>query len=124
MRVEHFAPRARARGVQRAADALLLITGRAPESMSSKLSEYLVAGAPVFAVTPSDSAAGRLIGEAAAGRCTSPDEPLGPALAAFVDDVRAGRLPAPDPDVVARYDGRALTRRLAEVLDGLADRRG
>ncbi|MGD0998025.1 MAG: glycosyltransferase [Thermoleophilia bacterium] len=120
---EPFAPRARARGVQRAADALLLITGRAPESLSSKLFEYLVAGAPVFAVTPPDSVAAALIAEAAAGRCVAPDEPCGPTLAAFVADARAGRLPAPDPEVVRRFDGRTLTRRLADLLDGLADHR-
>jgi glycosyltransferase involved in cell wall biosynthesis len=122
--VEPFAPRARARGVQRAAHALLLITGRAPESLSSKLFEYLVAGAPVFAVTPPESVAAALIAEAAAGRCVAPDEPCGPALAAFVADARAGRLPAPDPEVVRRFDGRTLTRRLADLLDGLTVHRG
>ena len=122
--LEPFAQRARARGVQRAADALLLITGRAPESLSSKLFEYLVAGAPVFAVTPPDSAAAALIAEAAAGRCVSPDEPLGPALTAFVDDARAGRLPVPDQDVARRFDGRVLTRQLADLLDSLADHHG
>ncbi len=110
--------------MQRAADALLLITGRAPESLSSKLFEYLVAGAPVFAVTPPDSVAAALIAEAAAGRCVSPDEPLGPALAAFVADARAGRLPPPDGDVARRFDGRVLTRQLADLLDSLADRHG
>ena len=61
VRVEQFAPRARARGLQRAADALLLITGRAPESLSSKLLEYLASERPVFAVTSPQSAARALI---------------------------------------------------------------
>ena len=124
VRVEQFAPRARARGLQRAADALLLITGRAPESLSSKLLEYLASERPVFAVTSPRSAAHTLIGEARGGRCASPDEPLGPPLAAFVADARAGRLAATDPAVVRRFDGRKLTGLLATLLDGLAEHRG
>lgn len=131
VRVEQFAPRARARGLQRAADALLLITGRAPESLSSKLLEYLASERPVFAVTSPQSAARALIDEARAlideargGRCASPDEPLGPALAAFVADARAGRLPATDPAVVRRFDGRELTGLLASLLDGLSGHHG
>jgi glycosyltransferase involved in cell wall biosynthesis len=122
--VDLFVPRARARGLQRAADALLLVTGRAPESLSSKLLEYIASERPVFAVTPPNSAACALIGDAAAGRCVSPDEPLRPALAAFVADVRAGRLPPPDAEVVRRFDGRGLTGLLASVLDDLANRHG
>jgi len=124
VRFEPFAPRSRALGLQRAAGALLLITGRAPESLSSKLPEYLASGRPVFAMTSAQSAANALVTEARAGRCVAPDEPLGPALAAFVDDARAGRLPAADPAVVRRFDGRALTGLLAELLDDLTAGRG
>jgi glycosyltransferase involved in cell wall biosynthesis len=124
VQVEPFAPRARARGLQRAADALLLITGRAPETLTSKLFEYLASGRPIFAVTPLHSAACHLIDEAAGGRCAAPDEPLSPALATFVADARAGRLPPARADVVRRYDGRELTQQLAAVLDGLTGDHG
>ena len=40
----------------------------------------------------------------------------------FVDRARAGTVPAADPTVLERYDARALTHRLADLLDGLADR--
>lgn len=124
VRFEPFAPRSRALGLQRAAGALLLITGRAPESLSSKLPEYLASGRPVFAMTSTQSAANALVTEAGAGRCIAPGEPLRPALAAFVADARAGRLPGADPEVVRRFDGRALTSQLAGLLDDLVAGRG
>ncbi len=121
--IEPFAPRARALGVQRAADALLLITGLQRGTMTGKVFEYLASERPVFAQTPRDSVARELIDEADAGRCVAPDEPLGPALAAFVADVRGGRLKPPNLAVVHRFDGRVLTRQLAEILDSLAKER-
>lgn len=124
VRFEPFASRSRALGLQRAADALLLITGRAPESLSSKLPEYLACGRPVFAMTSTQSAAHALVTEARAGRCVAPDERLGPALATFVADAREGRLPATDRDVVRRFDGRELTGLLAALLDGLTASHG
>ncbi|HJW76370.1 MAG TPA: glycosyltransferase, partial [Thermoleophilia bacterium] len=63
VRVEPFVPHAVARGYQRAADALLVITGEAPESLSSKIFEYLAAGRPIVAITPPDSAAARLLAD-------------------------------------------------------------
>jgi glycosyltransferase involved in cell wall biosynthesis len=120
VRTVPYVAHAVALGYQRAASALLLITGDAPESLSSKIFEYLQSGRPVFAVTPATSAAAHLLDEAGGGRRPAGDAPLESALATFVADVRAGRLPAPDPDVVNRFDGRALTRRLADILDGLA----
>ncbi len=75
-------------------------------------------------MTSTQSAANALVTEAGAGRCVAPDEPLGPALAAFVADARAGRLPAADPEVVRRFDGRTLTSLLAGLLDDLVAGRG
>jgi glycosyltransferase involved in cell wall biosynthesis len=57
VRVEPLVPHARALGYQRAAGALLLVTHERPESMSSKVFEYLHAGRPVFAITGSGTAA-------------------------------------------------------------------
>lgn len=118
-----FVPHGEALAYQRAADGLLLITGNAPEALSSKVFEYLAAGRPIFAYVPEGSAAHELLtrtGGAVIGlQSASPDAPLH----RFVEEVRAGTIPAPDPAVVAGYDGRTLTRRLATILDGLADRR-
>ena len=63
-------------GYQRAADALLLVNGRRPESMSSKVFEYLQAGRPVFAISPAGSAARGLFAEVGGGTCVLPDDPM------------------------------------------------
>ncbi len=51
VRVEPFVPLPRALGYQRAAGGLLLVNGRRPESMSSKVFEYFQAGRPVAAIS-------------------------------------------------------------------------
>ena len=114
-----YVPHAVALGYQRAAAGLLLVTSNSPEALSSKVFEYLAAGRPIFAYTPVDSAAHDLLQEAGGAVCAPqsglPDEPL----RAFVGAVRDGSIVAPDPAVVDRYDGRALTARLAGLLDGM-----
>ena len=76
VRVEPFVPLPVALGYQRAADALLLVNGRRPESMSSKVFEYLQAGRPVFAISPAGSAARALFAEVGGGTCVLPDDPM------------------------------------------------
>ena len=76
VRVEPLVPLPVALGYQRAADALLLVNGRRPESMSSKVFEYLQAGRPVFAISPAGSAARALFAEVGGGTCVLPDEPM------------------------------------------------
>lgn len=117
VRVEPFAAHSRALGCQRAADALVLLTGRKPESLSSKVFEYLASFKPIFAVTPPGSEARKLLDQAQASRCAGPDEPLAGPLAQFVADAREGRLGARDEHVVARYDALMLTYKLSQVLD-------
>ena len=119
VRVEPFVQRPVALGYQRAADGLLLITGEAPEALSSKIFEYLVAGRPVFALTPSYSCASELLHESGGGVVVDSGgaHALAGALADFVGRVRAGELGAADPAVVDRYDGRILTGQLTGYLD-------
>jgi len=116
-----FVPHGEALGYQRAADALLLITGNAPEALSSKVFEYLAAGRPIFAFVPRDSAADRLLRSTGGAVCAYQDDPPDATLREFVGAVRDSRIGPPDGDAVARYDGRALTRRLAGYLDCLAE---
>ncbi len=120
VRVEPFVPLPVALGYQRAADALLLVNGRRPESMSSKVFEYLQAGRPVFAISPAGSAARALFDEVGGGTCVLPDDPMAAPLAAFVAAVRGGSAPVADPSALERYELGHLTSKLATLLDGLA----
>ena len=119
VRVEPLVPLPVALGYQRAADALLLVNGRRPESMSSKVFEYLQSGRPVFAISPTGSAARTLFSEVGGATCVLPDASMAEPLAAFVAAVRAGEtMPAAQP-ALARYDMSRLTADLAAILDGL-----
>lgn len=84
-----------------------------------KLFEYLVAGKPVLAIAPPGLAT-RLIEEAGVG--TSVDHTDAPRLIEMIrwiahhpDEFRE-RFYHPQPSVIARYDRRRLTERLAETL--------
>jgi glycosyltransferase involved in cell wall biosynthesis len=120
VRVEPLVPLPVALGYQRAADALLLVNGRRPESMSSKVFEYLQAARPVFAISPAGSAARGLFAEVGGGTCVLPDDPMGDPLAGFVAAVRGGSAPLADPAALERYELSRLTRELAGILDDLA----
>ena len=120
VRVEALVPLARALGYQRAADGLLLVNGRRPESMSSKVFEYLQAGRPVFAISPAGSAARALFAEVGGGTCVLPDDQMAGPLAAFVRAARDGSAPLADPAALERYELGRLTAELAALLDGLA----
>ena len=120
VRVEPLVPLPVALGYQRAADALLLVNGRTPESMSSKVFEYLEAGRPVFAISPAGSAARGLFAEVGGGTCVLPDDPMTEPLGAFVAQVRAGDAPVADTAALGRYELGHLTHELAGILDGLA----
>jgi hypothetical protein len=119
VRVERFVPHGRALGYQRAADALLLVNGRRPEAMSSKVFEYLQAGEPVFAISPAGSAARALFDEVGGGTCVLPDDPMSEPLAAFVQAVRDGAAPVADQAALQRYELGRLTDELVAVLDGM-----
>jgi glycosyltransferase involved in cell wall biosynthesis len=119
VRTVPFVPHAEALGYQRAAAGLILITGNAPEALSSKVFEYLVAGRPIFAFVPNGSAAHELLTQSGGAICAPQSELPDEHLRRFVERARAGAIAPPDPAVVARYDGRELTRRLASYLDCL-----
>ena len=120
VRILPLVPLTRALGYQRAADALLLVNGRRPESMSSKVFEYLQAGRPIFAISPAGSAARALFDEVGGGTCVLPDDQMAEPLAAFVHEVQDGNAPVADPAAIDRYELGRLTAELAALLDGLA----
>ena len=106
-------PLVRSLGYQRAADGLLLINGLRPESMSSKVFEYLHAGRPIFAISPHGSAARTLFAETGGAACVALGEPVGPALSAFVEGIRAGAAPQRRPS-----HARTVRRRRAHPAAG------
>lgn len=118
--VEPFVPHARSLGYQRAADALLLVNGRRPESMSSKVFEYLDAGRPVFAISPAGSAARSLFAEVGGGTCVLPDSDMAGPLASFIESVRLGTASVAEGSALDRYDLVRLTAELSMLLDRLA----
>ena len=120
VRIEPLVPLPVALGYQRAADALLLVNGRRPESMSSKVFEYLQAGRPIFAISPDGSAARGLFAEVGGATCVLPDDGMAEPLATFVAAVRAGEAPVAGAGSLERFDFGHLTHELAGILDGLA----
>jgi glycosyltransferase involved in cell wall biosynthesis len=122
VRVERLVPHAVALGYQQAADALLLMTGRRAESMSSKVFEYLHSGRPVFAITAAHSAASKLLAEVGGAVTVEHDADMTDPLARFVAAVRSGDGPVADADALARYDMTSVTAELVAVLDELQAR--
>ena len=73
VRVLGLLPRARALGLQQAADGLLLIPGGAGAT-TAKVFEYLAARKPIFAVTETEGVAAELLREAGEHTVAEPDE--------------------------------------------------
>jgi len=119
VRVERLVPHAVALGYQQAADALLLMTGRRAESMSSKVFEYLNSGRPVFAITAPHSSASKLLAEVGGGVTVEHDADMNGPLARFVAAVRSADGPVVDTNALARYDMARVTAELVAVLNGL-----
>jgi hypothetical protein len=120
VRLERTVSHAQALGLQRAADAVLLVTQQRPESMSSKVFEYLSSGRPLFAVSEPHTAAGKLLAEVGGAVLVSHAASMREPLADFVAAVREGRGPAIDAAALARYDARNLTAELTGLLDSLS----
>ena len=125
VRFEPFAPRSRALGLQRAAGALLLDhrrRARVAVEQAARVPGERAAGLrhDLHALGCERPGRPRRAPDAAsrpANRCGPPSPPSSPTR-------EAGRLPGADPEVVRRFDGRALTSQLAGLLDDLVAGRG
>ncbi len=108
-----------------AANLLLLIIGGNPASkgvLTGKLFEYLAASKPILALAP-DGTAADLVHEAQAGLVVPPDDipAITNALVEMYTRWSQGRLDiTPRPEVVARYERRNQTARLAQLLDQIS----
>lgn len=88
----------------------------AARQLPAKLYEYLRAGRPTFAIVPKDGAADRWLRGTPAGVAVDSGTPdvWTPALKKFLDEIEGYRPPSSEP-----YHRRALTGRLAAILDGV-----
>jgi glycosyltransferase involved in cell wall biosynthesis len=118
-----FVPKSQALALQRAADALLLIsTGPHEQVVTAKLSEYLLAERPILAVL-SENEAARIIRETRTGAVVAPDDvdAISDALQSCLD----GRLAACfHPQGLERYVQPAPAREFAAVIEAAIARRG
>ena len=113
----------------RSADLLFLPmhdlpVGTRARIVPGKTYEYLAAQRPILGALPDGDARDLLLaaGNALLVRPADVDAMAG-AIGAMVDRRRAGdATPAPDPEILSRYERRRLTGELAHVLDGALDR--
>ena len=89
----------------------------AARQLPAKLYEYLRAGRPTFAIVPAGGAAAQWLSRTGAGISVDPSTPdaWSPALRKFVDSLESYRPPSAES-----FFRRALTSRLAKLLDGVA----
>lgn len=115
-------PHNRALDMMRAAHVLLLLR-KGPGASSGKVFEYMVIGRPVLSIGA--GVGSRLVEEAGVGVGIAPDDVQGlaHALRRILDDY-AGFVAQhyhPAWEVIARYERRALTGKLADVLNHVSE---
>ena len=106
--------RGRALGLQRAADALLLLAHPLRSQLANfKLYEYISAGPPILALA-AGTEAGAVV-EAAGGEVLPAGDPA--SIAAGLAQVARGELPAGDPGVRADHAYPAVAERMAAAIE-------
>lgn len=104
------------------ADGLLLFqAGDCDKQIPAKAYEYLRIGKPILALTTHTGDTAALLretGGATIVNLESEDE-IYEGLSAFVDALRVGTHPVPDPAKIQRYTREAQAGQLAKVLNGL-----
>jgi glycosyltransferase involved in cell wall biosynthesis len=107
--------------LQRAADALLLLTGLNPSEATGKLFEYLAAGRPILAVAHGNEAA-RVIQETRTGVTVAPGDHAG--LVAALRELALGRLGGSyAPRDLERFTYPGPARELAALAEEAITRR-
>ena len=107
--------------LQRAADALLLLTGTNRSEATGKLFEYLAAGRPVLAIAK-DNEAARIVQATHTGVTVAPDDAAG--LVAVLRRLAAdGLRDAYAPRDLERFTYPAPARRVADLVEAALRRR-
>ncbi|HEY8420814.1 MAG TPA: glycosyltransferase family 4 protein [Thermoclostridium sp.] len=104
-------------------DALLLLLGKGTDAIyTGKLMEYINVGKPILATIPANGAAARLITETRTGFVADCDDVDTTArnFKTLYDYWKQGTgFFNPDREKIAQYERRELTKKLADIFDGL-----
>jgi glycosyltransferase involved in cell wall biosynthesis len=120
-----YLPHAEAIARVAAADVALVIVADRPGTrgvVTGKLFEYFAVGLPVLALAPLQGDAAHLVAANDAGWTVASHDvdAIAARIVALADDKRRGVVRrGAAPEVVAKYERRALTGQLAAILDGV-----
>lgn len=112
---------------QMASDALVLIegTGRGAEAFyTGKIFEYMNTGKPVLALLPEKGVAADLVRESNIGLVAHTDnvEQIKKNMLSYYEEWKKGTLEfVPNQEVIARFERKELTQKLAEVFNGIKE---
>jgi len=104
-------------------DAVLLLLGKGTEAIyTGKLMEYINTGKPILASIPADGAAAALIAETKTGfvaDCGDVDATARHFLFMYEKWCKGEELFTPDRENISHYERKELTKKLAEIFNGL-----
>jgi len=104
-------------------DAVLLLLGEGTEAIyTGKLMEYINTGRPILASVPAKGAAAALIAETKTGLvadCGDVETTAKNFLTLYQNWLEGGGQFQPDKQKIAQYERRELTKKLAEIFNGL-----
>ena len=121
VQIEPYRPHRQVIAAQKGADVLWMIIGRYPgaEAISTgKLYEYFGSEKPILALVPPEGVAARDLYRYGAAEVVDPEDLEGVVLALerFFTAWQEGRLPRPDPRVVAEFNRRLWAQRTARWM--------
>ena len=109
-------------GLQRSAEAALIITGPRRQEASMKLSEYIGAGVSILAIAHPDTAAAQIVSAGDAGIAVDPADQ--PAIVDALRMVAAGELPRASDQMRREWSWPGLGEKMAEAVEAaIASRR-
>jgi len=106
-------------------DILLLIVGPVKAyQFPDKIFEYLATGKPILALATGHTEDADLLEKTGAGVVANFNdiEQIATKLKNLYERINTGNIPEPNWDIIAQYDFRQLTRRLATVFNSLTDK--